>query len=140
MLNKDHVLINKGTLTSSQPSGLPTKTVPKYLSVRQQIIPVTCGEDKLAYLFSYFLDEKAELTKSLIVARKPKTVDLLHMSLSRDLGLKCSASTREYAQRDRGTAHKEFIRGVTIVLITSFQLSKGLNLPRVETMFKYISM
>ena len=52
-----------------------------------------------------------------------------------DLGLKCSPLSQEYAQQDREIARKEFVRGITIVLITSSQLSKGLNLPGVETMF-----
>ena len=138
MLDKDHVLINEETLASPQPPGLPTKAVPKYLSVRQEIIPITCEEDKLAYLFSYFQDETVDLTKVLIVARDSKTVDLLHMSLARDLGLKCSPLSQEYSQRDREIARMEFIRGVTIVLLTSIQLSKGLNLPHAGTIFIYI--
>lgn len=126
---------SKETVLSGQPRGLPTKTLSNHLSVRQEIILATSDEDKLAYLFSCFQDETVELTKVLIVARDAKTVDLLHMSLGRDLGLKCSALTQERAQRDREIARKEFIRGITIVLITSFQLSKGLNWPRVETIY-----
>ena len=41
MLDKDHVLINEETLARSQPRGLPTKTKPTYLSVHQEIIPIT---------------------------------------------------------------------------------------------------
>lgn len=43
----------------------------------------------------------------------------------------------EYAERDREIARREFIRGVTIVFVTSFQLSKALNWPRVETIYIY---
>ena len=91
-----------------------------------------CDEDKLTHLFSYFRDETVDITKVLIVTRDAKAMDLLHMSLARDLGLNCSPLSQEYSQQEREIARKEFLRGITIVFITSFQLSKGLNWPRVE--------
>ena len=135
MLDKDHVLINEETIARSQARGLPTKSKPTCLNVRQEIIPITSDEDKLAYLLIYFRDETVDLTKVLIVIRDVKTVDLLHMSLARDLGLKCSPLSQEYSQQEREIARMEFIRGVTIVLLTSIQLSKGLNLAGLETIF-----
>lgn len=47
----------------------------------------------------------------------------------------CSGVSQGHTQREREIALTEFIRGITIVLITSFQLSKDLNLPGLETMF-----
>lgn len=114
---------------------LPMKASSRYVSVHQEIIPVTCDQEKLKYLFDYFDDEKMPVTKILILARNPTAIDLLHMSLGRDLGLKCSGLSQEYTQKERETALMEFIRGVTIVLIISLQLSKGLNLPGLETIF-----
>ena len=135
MLDKAYVRINEGTLASPQLRGLPTKAVSNYLSVRHDIIPVTCDDDKLAYLFNYFRDETVKVTKVLILARNPKTIGLLHRSLLNDLGLKCLGLSKNYAQRDREIALTEFIRGTTIVLISSFQLTLGLNLTDLETIF-----
>ena len=135
MLDKDYVLINEETLGGPQSLGLPTKAVSNYLSVRHDIIPVKCDEDKLAYLFDYFQDETVEVTKVLILARNPKIIGLLHRSLRNDLQLKCLGLSKNNAQRDREIALTEFIRGITIVLISSFQLTSGLNLRDLETIF-----
>ncbi len=135
LANKDEVTINEETITKPRLHGLPMKASSKYISVHEDIIPVTCDEDKLEYLVNYFDDENIPVTKVLILARNPKAIELLHMSLGRDYGLKCSGLSQEYTQQERETAVTEFIRGLTIVLITSFQLSKGLNLPGLETVF-----
>lgn len=135
MLNKDPVTINEETIMKPLLHGLPRKAISKYISVHQEIIQVTCDEDKLKCLFDYFLDANTKVTKVLILARNPKAIDLLHMSIGRDLKLPCSGLSQDYAQREREFALKEFIHGMTLILITSFQLSKGLNLPGLETMF-----
>ena len=43
-----------------------------------------------------------------------------------------------YTQREREVTLKEFVRGMDLILITSFQLSKGLGLPDVETVFVHV--
>ena len=137
MLNKDPVTINEETITKPQLDGRPMKATSKYISVHQEIIPVTSDEDKLKYLFDCFLDANTEVRKVVILAQNPKAIELLHMSIGKDLRLPCSGLSQEYSQRERETVLTEFIRGTNLVLITSFQLSKGLNLPGVETMFVY---
>ena len=69
----------------------------------------------------------------LILARNPKAIDLLHMLIGRDSKLPCSELFQDYAQREWEIALMEFIHGMTLILTTSFQLSKGLNLPGLET-------
>lgn len=135
MLDQNHVRIDEETLASPQPHGLPTKPVSEHVSVRQDIIPVKRDEDKLRYLFEYFRDKTIEATKVLILARHPIAIEWLHMSLGRDLRLQCSALPKYYTEREREIALTEFIRGINIVLITSFQLSNGLNLADLETVF-----
>ena len=135
MLNKHYVRIDKETLAGPEPHGLPSKAVSQYSGVRQDIIPVKRDEDKLRYLFEYFRDKTIKKTKVLILARNPRAIELLYMSLRRDLRLQCSGLSQDYTEREREIALTEFIRGVTIVLITSFQLSKGLKWPRVENIY-----
>ena len=114
---------------------VPMKPSSRSLSIHQDIIPVTCDEDKLEYLFDYFLDANTNVTKVLILARNSKAIDLLHMSIGRDLKLPCSGLPDNYFQREREIALTEFFGELNLILITSFQLSKGLNLPGLETLF-----
>ena len=135
LANKDEVTINEKTITKPRLHGVPMKATSKDIGIRQDIIPVECDEDKLEYLFKYFRDTTIKATKVLILARNPVAIELLHMSLGRDLRLHCAALSKEYAERERQIALTEFIRGINIVLITSFQLSNGLNLADLETVF-----
>ena len=107
----------------------------RYVSVDQEIIPITCVDDKLIYLANYFNDEKIAVTKILILARNPNAIHLLHTFLREFVGLKCSGFCQGYTQQELEIAVADFIRGITIVLVTSFQLSKGLGLPDYETLF-----
>lgn len=56
MLNEDPVTTNEETITKPRLHGLPMIATSKYLSVHQEISPVTCDEVKLEYLSDYFLD------------------------------------------------------------------------------------
>ena len=114
---------------------VPMKASSRLISVYQEIIPVTCGEDKFKYLANYVDNGKIPVTKGLILARDPKAINLLHISL-RDFGLKCSGSCQGYTQQELKNAPMEFIWHYHCP-ITSFQLLKGLNLPGREIMFVY---
>ncbi len=63
LVNKDEVTINEETITKPRLHRLPMKASSKYISVHQEIISVTCDEDKLKYLVDYFDDENIPVTK-----------------------------------------------------------------------------